>query len=398
MLSSLVRPLALSSAALVFAAGCQHVTPTASAPIPSAPPPPASQTPSPTSTTPAPANSDTTYVFGWGALPSALAKPRGGTSVGAGVTLAPGRTLPLPEIAAAPNAFARDRAAILSLAGDYRVSFHFMESLGFAADYKPTRPYHSWATEHVRVIEDTGKFISLQHTLVMFFKNPDGTESAPMLQKHWRQDWTYGDTDLHTFRGDDTWARRRVPSAEAAGAWSQAVFGVDDAPRYEALGRWEHRGNLSTWTGENAWRPLPRREHTTRTDYDVMEGSHRIVLTPTGWLHEQFNWKRVAGEKSPTASYVGEEIGLDRYERITAPSLVAADENWKKTGPYWAIVRRIWAETFAKHERFTLRDLVAGKPLFESHFDYAEKLAEGAPFNAADAEHNARAAIESFMK
>lgn len=317
--------------------------------------------------------------------------------MGGAVTLAPGRTLPLPEIAAAKDAFAKDRAAILALAGDYRTSFHFMESIGLAADYKPTRPYHSWATEHVRVIEDTGRFISLQHTLVMFFKNPDGTDSAPMLQKHWRQDWTYEDTDLHTFRGAGTFARRRPTAAEAAGAWSQAVFQVDDSPRYEALGRWEHRGNVSAWTGEREWRPLPRREHTTRNDYDVMEGSHRIVLTPTGWLHEQNNWKRVEGDKSPNARYVGYEIGLDRYERITAPSLAAADENWRKVAPYWAVVRRVWREIYAQRERFALRDQVDGQQLFEHHFAYAEKLEAGAPFNAAEAEREVRATLERYL-
>jgi hypothetical protein len=397
----MIRAASLVVFLAALLAGCQQTSTssvTAVAPIPA---------PAPYVGTPAPAtqpNEVRTYVFGWGDLPESLARPRGGTTRGAPVALAPGRALPLAEIAAAPDAFARDRAAILALAGDYKVSFHFMESLGFSADYKPGRPYHSWATEHVRVIEDTGRFISLQHTLVMFFKNDDGTVSEPMLQKHWRQDWTYEDTDLYTFRGNNTWARRRVSPAEAAGAWSQAVFQVDDSPRYEALGRWEHRGNLSLWTGETAWRPLPRREHTVRKDYDLMEGVHRIVLTPTGWLHEQNNWKRVAGETSASSAsetapgYVGQEIGLDRYERILAPSLAAADESWKKTAGYWAIVRRVWADIFAQRDRFALRSEVDGKQLFEVHFAYAEKLESGQPFDAAAAERHARDTLRSFLQ
>jgi hypothetical protein len=327
--------------------------------------------------------------------------PRGGTTRGSAVTLAPGQPLPLREIAAADHAFARDRAAILALAGDYRVSFHFMESLGLTNDYKPVRPYHSWATEHVRVLEDTGRFISLQHTLVMFFRNPDGSASAPMVMKHWRQDWTYEDRDLHTFRGKGSWARRNPSAEESAGAWSQAVFQVDDSPRYEALGRWEHRGNLSVWTSERAWRPLPRREHTVRKDYDVMEGVHRLILTPTGWLHEQNNWKRVAGE-SPAGTaaepgFVAAEIGLDRYERITAPALTAADEYWKKTAPYWAVVRRVWADIYAQRERFTLRTEVDGKPLFEHHFADAKKLEDGGRFDAAESERAIRATLERYL-
>ena len=375
-------------AVLAFATGCQ--TPSAKPPVAATTPPPASTSKSET----------TAYVFGWGDLPESIAKPRGGSTRGAPVTLAPGRALPLAEIAAAPDAFTRDRAAILSLAGDYKVSFHFMETLGLAADYTPKQPYHSWATEHVRVIEDTGRFISLQHTLVMFTKKDDGTISEPSLVKHWRQDWTYEPAELHTFRGNNTWTRRRITATEAAGAWSQSVWQVDDSPRYAALGRWEHRGNLTVWNGEREWRPLPRREHTVRKDYGVMEGSHRIVLTPTGWLHEQLNWKRVTGDAAPagtSASYVGEEWGLDRYERITAPSLTAADIYWKKTGPYWASVRHAWAEVFAQRERFTLRSEVEGKKLFEEHFAYAEKLEKGTPFDPAEGGRHAREIIERFL-
>lgn len=342
----------------------------------------------------------TSYVFGWGELPQSIAHPRGGTTQGTPVTLAPTRALPLAEIAAAPNAFARDRAAILSLAGDYKVSFHFMEALGFTDNYTPAQLYHSWATEHVRVIEDTGRFISLQHTLVMFFKGEDGSASEPMLVKHWRQDWAYEPTELHTFRGESTWARRRTTPGDVTGAWSQAVYQVDDSPRYSAVGRWEHRGNLSVWNGEREWRPLPRREHSVRKDYGVMEGAHRIVLTSSGWVHEQQNWKRVAGEGAAAnepARYVAEEWGLDRYERITAPSLNAADAYWKKTAPYWAAVRRAWAEVFARDDRFVLQVEVDGKKLFEEHFAYAGKLEAGAPYDPAEGERHARETIARHL-
>ena len=217
-----------------------------------------------------------------------------------------------------------------------------------------------------------------------------------MLVKHWRQDWSYEPTELHTFRGEDTWARRRPAATETKGAWSQAVFQVDDSPRYSALGRWEHRGNLSVWNGEREWRPLPRREFSVRKDYGVMEGAQWIVITSTGWLHEQLNWKRVAGEgvaPGTPPSYVGEEWGLDRYERIVEPSLVDADEYWKKTGPYWAAVRRAWADVFARDDRFLLQTEVGGQKLFEEHFAYAGKLESGQPFNAAEAERDARETI-----
>ncbi len=340
--------------------------------------------------------SETRYVFGWGNLPLELADPRGGTTTGTPVTYAVPRELPLASIRIAEKPFEKDRAAILSLVGDYRTSFHFLETMGLYEGHESGRPYHSWATEEVRVLEDRGDFISLQHTLVMHFQMSDGSEMEPMVMKHWRQDWTYEDEDLHTFRGDGTWARDRRSSDEVAGSWSQAVWQVDDSPRYEAIGKWMHTGNRSAWTGENSWRPLPRREHSVRDDYGVMEGFHRIVITPTGWIHEQNNWKRVSGEgKEP--EYRGHELGIDRYERIVSPSLGNADPYWEKTGAYWREVREAWKEVYSQHDRFSLKSDVDGRSQFEYHFEYAGKLDAGEPYDSSEAAKFAMDTIQSFL-
>ncbi len=49
-------------------------------------------------------------------------------------------------------------------------SFEFLETVGFTETHKPARPYQSWGTEFVYVVEDKGDFISLQHILVMYFE------------------------------------------------------------------------------------------------------------------------------------------------------------------------------------------------------------------------------------
>ncbi len=373
----------------LLSSGCEttyngkSANPTSSTPL---------QEPVTESTTPSP-----TYVFGWGSLPAELASPRGGTTQGTPVKFAPARTLPLAEIAAASSSFEKDRAAILSLAGDYRTSFHFMESLGLYPEHEPTRPYHSWATEEIRLLEDSREFISLQHTLVMHFEMEDGSVMEPMVMKHWRQDWTYEDTDLHTFRGNATWARERRDPESVSGGWSQSVWQVDDSPRYEAIGRWTHDGNRSIWTGENSWRPLPRREYSVRDDYGVMEGFHRIVIVPTGWIHEQNNWKRVDGESAVESEYRGHELGIDRYERIVSPSLKAADPYWEKTGAYWSEVRNAWEEVYAERDRYSLKSKVDGRSQFEYHFEYAAKLEAGESYDPVKGATFARETIDKFL-
>tara|TARA_B100000900_G_scaffold390759_1_gene384760 strand:+ start:132 stop:1331 length:1200 start_codon:yes stop_codon:yes gene_type:complete len=338
-----------------------------------------------------------TYVFGWGSLPAGLASPRGGTTQGTPVDFAPARKLPLVEIASASSSFEKDRAAILSLAGDYKTSFHFMETLGLYLEHEPTRPYYSWATEEIRILEDRRDFISLQHTLVMHFEMDDGSIMEPMVMKHWRQDWTYEDTDLHTFRGSASWGRELQEPESVSGRWSQAVWQVDDSPRYEAIGRWTHDGNRSIWTGENSWRPLPRREYSVRDDYDVMEGFHRIIIVPTGWIHEQNNWKRIAGDASEATEYRGHELGIDRYERIVSPSLDSSDSYWEKTGPYWHDVREAWKAVYEKWDHFSLKSKVENRSQFEYHFEYAAKLEGGEPYDPAKGAAFARETIESFL-
>ena len=123
----------------------------------------------------------------------------------------------------------------------------------------------------------------------MVFKNEKGEIDGPHVMKHWRQDWTWQDAEIHAYAGYSTWQREK--SSHPEGRWSQAVFQVDDSPRYKVMGAWTHSGGLSTWRSDNCPRPLPRREFSVRKDYNVLEGFHEITLAPNGWIHVQNNRK-----------------------------------------------------------------------------------------------------------
>lgn len=336
--------------------------------------------------------------FAWPFLEPAEMTYRGGTTRGSEVTLDTGsgdgwKSLQAPDLSNKE----RDRRAILALAGAYRVSFQFVETAGFREDYTPPRPYFSWGTEEIRILEDSGDFISLQHTLVMFFEGEDGKVQGPMVMKHWRQDWRFEDGTLHTYRGQRTWAREERGAGAVAGAWTQAVFQVDDSPRYEVVGRWSHVGGVSTWESEECWRPLPRREFSVRDDYNVLAGRHRLTITPTGWVHAQDNRKLRLG-KGGTVACVGMETGINRYERITSPDLrSAADDYWDRAGGYWEEVRRAWSGVMRKHERFRIKASDGDRKLHQVHFAFAARLGgDGAPKPKAVRRH-ARQTIERFL-
>ncbi|MGF1507994.1 MAG: DUF6607 family protein [Myxococcota bacterium] len=329
--------------------------------------------------------------FAWPFEPPKRMQPRGGTTRGTPVTLA-SSTAPefaayLESSATAPKV--RDRRAILAMAGDYRVSFQFTEIAGFGADYEPPQPYFSWGTEHVHVLEDRDDFVSLQHTLVVYLQKDDGGIEGPIVIKHWRQDWTYEDDRMLVFESPRTW--RSVVSPPESGSWTQAVYQVDDSPRYEVRGRWVHHQGGAYFETSSAPRPLPRREFSVRGDYDTLRSQFRITLTPTGWVHETTSLKVAAGER-----VLAREIGVNRYERILSPDVAGpARSYWDETGAYWKAVRRAWSD-HSRDEVLSLRAKVEDKKLFEHHFEFAARL-QDEDLPSAEVERHARETVERFL-
>ena len=95
------------------------------------------------------------------------------------------------------------------MAGEFRTTFDFLETVGFTAGFTPDAPYQSWATEKVDVIEDSGERIVLQHVIVMQYIDESGAVQGPFVQKHWRQEWVYEDRSIHAYVGHDRWSETR---------------------------------------------------------------------------------------------------------------------------------------------------------------------------------------------
>jgi hypothetical protein len=341
------------------------------------------------------------FTFAWPFREGDSVAPRGGTTAGAPVTLEtePGaawRALQEPGLAN----LERDRRAILAMAGTFRTTFDFLEIAGFRPGFVPDRPYQSWATEWVYVLRDEPRFISLQHLLVMFVRKSDGTTEGPFVTKHWRQDWRYEATELLTYRGRNTWAIERLSPAQAKGTWTQSVYQVDDSPRYAAWGMWQHLGNLSTWLSSTTWRPLPRREFSARKDYDVLVGTNRHTITPTGWVQQEENVKVVLDDRGRPAArepVLSEEVGLNRYERIVGFDDSAARRYRERTEPFWNDVREAWRALVAERGRFTLRAAPDQGRLFTPLFERAEKIADGAPYDPAADRAFARETVRGYL-
>ncbi|MFW5634691.1 MAG: DUF6607 family protein [Erythrobacter sp.] len=239
--------------------------------------------------------------------------------------------------AAEDPAFTADRETILSMAGDYAVVFDMQESTPWMEGYEPLERKVSSGYESVRVIEDTGDKIVLQHLLVV------DTDNGPYVVKHWRQDWEYEPEAILDFKGGDTWQLEPVSAEEREGAWSQTVYQVDDSPRYAGYGRWETKNGVKSWTSNATARPLARRDAVRNPVYDRYVGVNRHQLTPDGWIHWQDNTKlKPAGEGEAELVPVVQEYVLNTYERYDGYEVAAAEEYWSKTKDYWEAIRTKW--------------------------------------------------------
>ncbi len=326
------------------------------------------------------------YTFSW-PLDGNTLKPRGGSTRGAPITLDREPSEAWKSLQATGiTALERDRRAILAMAGTYRVTFDFLEVVPLSVDPKPNAPYQSWGTEKVYVDQDTGNFISLLHMLEMRVVQDDGTISEPMITKHWRQDWSYQPASIVEYHGRDRWERRKLTASESKGSWVQTVYQVDESPRYAGVGRWNHSASLSTWIGNDTWRPLPRREWSVRDDYQVLLGTNRHSIGPTGWVQEENNLKAVLTENralDATHPYLAREYGIARYERTRDADFAAADLYFERTRQFWEQVRNDWSNAFAKQGVITLRGPVDKLGLFRPLFERADAIGDNNDYSAA---------------
>jgi hypothetical protein len=279
---------------------------------------------------------------------------------------------PIPAKATAEETakFNADRAAILGMAGTYKVRFDFTETTPWVADYTPIAPKPSGGHEVVRVIEDTGTRIVLQHILV---HEKDG---KAFVTKHWRQDWEYAPANVLVYKGPNQWVLEAVPERMRKGRWSQTVWQTDDSPRYGGWGEFSAEGGVPRWRSNWTWRPLPRRDAVRSPVYDRFMAINRHQPTPTGWIHWQDNMK--LGLRGGKLTPIVQEQGLNSYNRFDGFNAARADQYWARTSAYWAAVRGAWNDVIARDKGISIGEQADwGSVVSERLMTMADKVESG---------------------
>lgn len=282
---------------------------------------------------------------------------------------------------------AQDREAIKAMCGCFEIQFDYKET--FAADitYEFHDPYHAEAAaELATLVEDSEGKIVIQHLLVI---------NDSMVIKHWRQDWLFQNQELYAFKGDRYWNRKKYAADQIQGQWTQKVYQVDDSPRYEGSATWVHLDGQDYWLSTTD-APLPRREYSKRSDYNIMKRTNKHLVTDYGWLHEQDNLK-VIREKGKTDSVIVAEKGLNKYTRIDDSKCAAGQKWWNENQAYWSIVREVWDEVYAENDEILMAKKVDNKRLWQFLFKIGDEQQEMAAKSPKKVKKLVHEAIDSFL-
>lgn len=262
-----------------------------------------------------------------------------------------------------------DHKEIKKMCGCYEVTFNFAETFNYSQDslYKPSKMKTEKAMEWVQLVEENNNKVSMQHLLQV------GSPENAYIIKHWRQDWLFENKDFYTFNGNNNWTYVNKSKDEVKGQWTQKVYQVDDSPRYEGSATWVHVDGKSYWENTTT-APLPRREYTKRSDYNITLRRNRHEIVNNGWIHDQDNDK-VIREAGKEDEVIAKEKGLNTYVKIADEKCKAAQDWWIANNDKWKLVRNKWDQIYGRNKNLSLEKKVDNKLLYKYLFseDYENK-------------------------
>lgn len=275
--------------------------------------------------------------------------------------------------------------AIKAQAGCYKVDYKFEETQKMDPNYPiSSAPYHEWGTEWIELDLATQDEVHLQHILI--------TPHGPL--KHWRQEWQKNPTQLMSFKGDNTWKTEAIQKP-AADLWVQKVFQVDDSPRYECASPWTAGKDGYSWNCQ-AWSPLPRREFSQRSDYNVLDRGNFVVLNSKGWIHFQYSDKVVSDATG--VKVIAKEKGANTYTKIADSECAAAQAYWKENKAIWHDIQAMWKHIYSHHPDLKFKSQVNGKTMWMSLFELADVYAKKTEYDSKALQKEAHDVIHTYFE
>lgn len=279
-----------------------------------------------------------------------------------------------------------EKIPLQNLCGCFNVNFKYAETFSPDDSYQ----FHEGekiegGTELAYPIVNNDRFLSIQHILVV---------GDSMIVKHWREDWSYENPILWAYTDAKKWIKKNLSTSQVKGQWTQSVWEVSDEPRYQGHGKLINLEDETLWIS-NADAPLPRREYSVRSDYNILNRTNRIHISDTGYIHEQDNKKiiRIDG----TDKLLVEEKGYNTYRKINDDNCAFAKKYWEKNKWFWIKVEEYWTNYLATHNVIELMTKVDGKALHQRLFTLLNEY-NANHIDAAEVDLTLTTEIEKYIK
>lgn len=267
--------------------------------------------------------------------------------------------------------FESDKKTIKNLCGCFEVEFKFKETFGYTPKYELKDKYINEALEWVSYEPQNNGSIMLQHILIV---------DTSTIIKHWREEWSYENNAIYKYDKDYHWLAETLPVEKVKGTWTQKVFEVDDRPQYDGVATFANFDNTTLWQSKID-APLPRREYSTRSDYNVLNRNNRLYITDSGYLHEQDNQK-IARHDNTNDTLIADEKGYNTYKKVADNKCKAGIDWWEKNKIFWADVRTVWQSFLKDKNDVKVNRVVEGKTLHEKLFALNTELLKDKKYNS----------------
>jgi len=243
---------------------------------------------------------------------------------------------------AADDGLARGLAAIRSMTGCYLVDYSYVEVESLKPGYtRDPRVYDvnrdKSAKEWITADVVSPSRIRLQR--VLFLVDLAGVVRAGTEIRHQTEDWEYDAPFLYELVAPRTWRVRDLKPTP--GLWTRRVTNLDDGLRYQCAARWSDGTAYPEWSC-SSYAPVPGREtrDMTRSDYDTLERTTRIIAYGQSFLERQDNVKIIhrEGAKVPLAR----EVGKNWSVRLPDAECDAARAFAGPRQAFWNVSREVW--------------------------------------------------------
>jgi hypothetical protein len=263
----------------------------------------------------------------------------------------------------------RGRRALHSMTGCYLVDYSYVETESLKPGYvRDARVYDvnrdKAVKEWITAQDVSARRIRLQR--VLFAADQSGAVKPGSEIRHQSEDWEYGAPFLYEFVAPRTWQVRDL--AATPNAWTRRVTNLDDGLRYQCAARWSTDTAYPEWTCSN-YAPVPGREtrDMSRSDYQTLDRTTRIIAYGTSWLERQDNVKVVHGDNGRVP--LVRETGKNWYVRLPDAECAVGRAFAEPRQALWDLSREVWDSVLTGREPFVETAPPGQPPRFVKMFE-----------------------------